>query len=118
MIGHALPVFQGYSSQYGHGLGNVLGGVMRAAIPFVSKLAKKAGTQLLDTGINYLQNSLTKRKSSSLGPPAKRRRRIVQTKRVASQPIPVHKRPTPSRGRIIRTKKPRRTRGDIFDIKT
>ena len=41
MIGHALPVYQGYRSQYGHGLGNVLGGVMRAAIPFVSKLAKK-----------------------------------------------------------------------------
>ena len=118
MIGHALPVYQGYRSQYGHGLGNVLGGVMRAAIPFVSKLAKKAGTQLLDTGINYLQNSLTKRKGSSFGPPAKRRRRMNQKKRVASRPFALHKRPAPTQGRVIRSKKPRRTRGDIFDVKT
>ena len=113
MIGHALPVFQGYSSQYGHGLGNVLGGVMRAAIPFVSKLAKKAGAQLLNTGIDYLQHNLSKRKREGSRPPAKRRRK--KTKRVALQPLLI-KRAAPTAAKIIRSKKPRR-REDIFDIK-
>lgn len=34
MIGHGVPVYQGYASQYGHGLGNVLRGYMRRAIPY------------------------------------------------------------------------------------
>ena len=64
MIGHALPVYRGYSSQYGHGLGNVLGGVVRAAVPFMANFAKKAGTKLLHEGVNFLQQKIAKRKAS------------------------------------------------------
>ena len=77
MIGHALPVYRGYSSQYGHGLGNVLGGVVRAAVPFLSNLAKKAGTKLLHQGIDFLQQKATKRKASQ--PPKKRAPKRKQT---------------------------------------
>ena len=116
MIGHALPVFRGYSSQYGHGLGNVLGGVLRAAIPFVGKLARKAGTQLVDTGIDYLQRNLLKRKASSAPKLPAKRRKIRQVKRVVSNPPKFHKRPPPGKAKVSRPK-PRR-KGDIFDIKS
>ena len=104
MIGHALHVFQGYSSQYGHGLGNVLGGVLRAAIPFVGKLAKKAGTQLLDTGIDFQQSSLLKRKVSSAPKLPARKRKISQVKRVISGPPKFHKRPPPGKAKVSQTK--------------
>ena len=113
MIGHALPVFQGYSSQYGHGLGNVLGGVFRAAVPLLGKFAKKAGTQLLDTGINYLQDKvLKKRKAPQHTPklPAKRRKVIIKKKKTGSRSV-AHKRRPPGKTLVSRRK------GDIFDIR-
>ena len=64
MIGHALPMYKGYSSQYGHGLGNVLGGVVRAAVPMVANLAKKAGAKLLHHGIDYLQEKISKKRKA------------------------------------------------------
>jgi len=42
MIGHGVPVYRGYASQYGHGFGNVLGGLVRSALPIVGKIAKSA----------------------------------------------------------------------------
>ena len=116
MIGHTLPVFQGYSSQYGHGLVNVLRGVLRAAIPFVGKLAKKARTKLLDTGINYLQSSLLKRKESSAPKLPAKRRKIRQVKRVVSSPPKFHKRPPLGKAKVSRPKPG--LKGDIFDIKS
>lgn len=75
MIGHALPVFKGYSSQYGHGLGNVLGGVVRAAVPYVTDFAKKAGVKLLNKGLDYLQEKIAKKRpAKSQNPPAKRQK--------------------------------------------
>lgn len=106
MIGHALPVYQGYSSQYGHGLGNVLGGVMRAAVPLLGKFAKKAGTQLLDTGIDFLQRQVTrKRKAPSAAPKLPPKRRKVVRKKTKRAPI---RRP-PGSAKLSRPK------GDIFD---
>ena len=70
-----MNVYQGYASQYGHGLGNVLGGVARAALPIVKNIAKKAGAQLLDTGLDFIQKKvIRKRKAAkrSTSRPAKR----------------------------------------------
>ena len=47
----SLGVYRGYSSQYGAGLGNVLGGVIRAAIPHVAPILKKAGMSAIDYGL-------------------------------------------------------------------
>ena len=110
MIGQALPVFRGYSSQYGHGLGNVLGGVVRAAIPVVTKYAKKAGVQLVDKGIDYLQNKVLKRKKkTSAKVPAKRRKVTKGTTSLK----PLHKKKRPP-GKPVSRAKPR-TKKDIFD---
>lgn len=56
--------FVGYNSQSGAGLGNVLSGIMRAAIPILGKtvkdVAKYAGRTFLQTGLRHL-NSGAKR---------------------------------------------------------
>ena len=120
MIGHALPVFQGYSSQYGHGLGNVLGGVFRAAVPFFSKLAKKtgpkliaklarkAGPPLLEKGIEYLQRGVRKRKApSTLQKRATKRRKVGR--------IQKHKKAPPKKKSNRRVGRPvGRRKEDIF----
>lgn len=110
MIGHALPVYKGYSSQYGYGLGNILGGVVRAAVPFMASMAKKAGSKLVREGINMLERKITKRKATK--PPQKhsvKRRKVARAPRAA-----VNKKP-------LRTTRTIRSRGrrklDIFDRK-
>ena len=102
MIGHAVPVYRGYSSQYGYGLGNVLGGMVRAAIPIVGNLAKKAGAQLLDTGLDYLQQKVRKRTASNAGLEA-RRRKTKRVKRPALHPRKNKKKKTPP-GRPVKLK--------------
>ena len=53
-----MSYYKGYMSQRGHGLGNVLGGILRAAIPIVGKtlkgVAKSTGRSLLRSGLQAL----------------------------------------------------------------
>ena len=90
MIGHALPVYQGYASQHGYGLGNVLGGIIRSAIPIVQNItrravktvggaAKTAGTDLLQTGLDFVAQKIAGRKRKSTpsnSKPTKKRKRM------------------------------------------
>ena len=101
-----MNVYQGYASQYGHGLGNVLGGVARAALPIVKNIAKKAGAQLLDSGINFIQSKIRKRK------PVKRAKSHA-VKRTTSHSTKHKKRKPPGKPvkRSNRKRKPR----DIFE---
>ena len=55
MIGHGMPVYTGYASQYGHGFGNILGGIVRSAIPFIKPIVKSAGRKLLKAGVNKIE---------------------------------------------------------------
>lgn len=113
MIGHSIPVYQGYASQYGHGLGNVLGGLIRSALPIVGKIAKSAGSQLLETGLNYVQNKIKRKRSPSAPKHAKRRKVTRQVKRTTSHPPIRHKRKTPP-GNPVRTIKRKKSPRDIF----
>lgn len=51
MRGGAVPVYRGYSSQYRAGLGNVLGGLVRAAVPKITPLLSKGAHSLLNFGL-------------------------------------------------------------------
>ena len=100
MIGHGVPVYGGYASQYGHGLGNVLGGIVRAAIPVVKPLMKSAGKQLLLAGAHHIKRRLTKKLT-------------VQKKRSPLHGTVKHKRKSPPGKRSVKKKTKRKPR-DIF----
>ena len=63
MIGHGMPVYTGYASQHGYGLGNVLGGLVRSAIPFIKPVVTSAGKKLLQEGVTRIQQKLNQSKS-------------------------------------------------------
>lgn len=48
--GNGLPVFRGYPGQRGHGLGSILGGLWRRALPFLKQGLAFFGKQALNTG--------------------------------------------------------------------
>ena len=56
-IGSGIPVYQPYS-QYGAGLGNLLGSLFRRAIPLLRKGASVIGKQALSTGGDILEDVL------------------------------------------------------------
>ena len=106
MIGQALPVYQGYASQYGHGLGNVLGGLVRSALPIVSRVAKAAGAELLKSGIEVI----TQKRNAQPKKRPKRTRRILPVSKS------VHKRKGPPGKRVIRKRSTKRSHPrDIFE---
>ena len=104
----SMPVFKGYQSQYGRGLGNVLSGLLRAAVPIVGPVIKNIGRSLLSAGANRLQNEV----ESRLGPwedrplrsaPKTRRTKVVKRKR------------TNAASSVRKRKKKTRGRTDIFE---
>ena len=77
-------MYQGYASQYGHGLGNVLCALIRSAMHLVGKVAKAAGTKLLETGLNYVSNNPWKRKAMSVPALGRKHQKTRQVKRINS----------------------------------
>lgn len=57
-VGTGIPVYQG-GNQYGQGLGNVLGGLFRSALPFLKSGAKVLGKTALSTGADIVQDVLS-----------------------------------------------------------
>ena len=79
-LGADLPMYGGVPMQRGHGLGNILRGVFKAAVPIVMPLlkrgAQKLGNVALNTGKNVVadivrgddvKSSLKRRGRESLG---------------------------------------------------
>ena len=89
-----LPVFREYNSQYGSGMGNVLGGIMRMAVKRLQKSLVRVGARRLERvmmiwGEVQLKSQLA-------------RRRVVRRPVKRSRPAPT--------GSLKRKAKPRRTR--------
>jgi hypothetical protein len=55
--GH-IPVFEGKIRQEGYGIGNILGGLFRSAMPLLKNIGKKVGSQLLQGGKDVLEDVL------------------------------------------------------------
>ena len=51
--GNGLPVFVGARMQRGHGIGSVIGGLLRGAIPLIKKGASAIGKQALRSGVEF-----------------------------------------------------------------
>ena len=101
-VGGRLPVFRGYSSQYGSGLGNILGGIMRRAIPIVAPMMKRLGRNLVKAGANKLIGVI----DDVPFPGGRRRRRTAPPSRGRA---PQHKRrPATRRAPVGRSKRRKR----------
>lgn len=80
MIGYGLNVYRGYGSQFGYGLGNVLGGIIRSAIPIVTPIAKRAGQELLLAGVKKIRRKMQQKKIQHQ-PPGKKVRRKKKSRK-------------------------------------
>jgi hypothetical protein len=56
--GGEMPVFTGARTQRGHGLGNILSGLLRRIFPFIKQNAKMVGTRALKTGMEIADDVL------------------------------------------------------------
>ena len=54
--GNGMPYFQGSPYQRGHGIGSFLGGLFRGALPLLKSGARAIGKELLQCGINVLDD--------------------------------------------------------------
>ena len=50
--GSGMPVYGGVSVQRGHGLGSILGGLFRSAMPVLKKVGKAVGKQVVRSGLD------------------------------------------------------------------
>lgn len=104
MIGHGLPVYRGYASQHGFGLGNILGGVIRSAIPFVAPIVKSAGREILLAGAKKIHRKLKKQKDV---------KRVVNKQNINTTRKGSRKKKMPP-GKIVQRKKKSKGPRDIF----
>ena len=56
--GGSIPVFSGAKYQRGHGIGSILSGVMKMALPVLKKGALTLGKTTLSTGMNIARDKL------------------------------------------------------------
>ena len=52
--GEEVPVFYGARTQRGHGLGSILGGLFRRALPFLASGAKILGQQAMNVASDMI----------------------------------------------------------------
>ena len=57
-VGRGHPVFTGARTQRGYGLGGILGGLFRSAMPLIKRGAKALGREALRTGVGIAQDAL------------------------------------------------------------
>ena len=114
--GNGLPVFVGSRGQRGHGLGSLLGGLFRSAMPLIRRGLAAFGKQALKTGLE-IANDVTE--GQAVKESAKRR--VGQgIKRFASGPFGSQqsgsgKRRKVKRIKVTRVNKKKTKFNDIFD---
>ena len=57
--GHGIPVYKGSGLQRGHGLGSILGGLLRSAAPLMKSAAKTIGREALNFGVGLAKDALS-----------------------------------------------------------
>ncbi len=57
-VGNGLPVFSGPRNQRGYGLGGILGGLFRSAMPLLKKGVSSLGREALSTGVSIAKDAL------------------------------------------------------------
>ena len=107
-----LPVFRGARTQRGYGLGSMLKGMLRSAVPFLKQGGKYLGKKALQTGLNVAQDvmngkNVKRATTSNLKKLARNLQPDVGKKK--------NKRRRPRKERTSVPKAKRRKTSDIFD---
>lgn len=118
-VGGSMPVFRGARMQRGYGLGGILKGLFKSALPIFKQSGKVIGKRALQSGINIAQYVM---KGNRLGSAS-----TAELKRITNQMKPTgrlgkkkisttHKKKNKRRSTIIPNKTKKRKRSpDIFD---
>ena len=112
--GSNLPVFQGVQYQEGYGIGNILGGLFRSALPLIKSAGKRLGKEVLTAGKDVLGDVLSGKniKSSLKRRGIERVQNMLETNIAPVAPKkPRLKTKSRNKTRIGRSKRQR----DIFD---
>lgn len=117
--GGSIPVFRGARMQRGYGLGGMLKGLFKSAVPILKQSGRLIGKRALQSGINIAQNVM---KGNRLGDAS-----TAELKRITKQIKPssrsrkkklstTHKKKSKGRPTLISSKTKKRKRSpDIFD---
>ena len=100
-----------YRGHYGEGLGDVLAGVARRAIPLMAPMARRLGSSLINKGLRALYGAV----GGTPAAPAAARRRRRRPAAAAPASRGVVKRKSAKRTSSLRRAKQARTKADIFD---
>lgn len=103
--GSGVPVYGGIKFQRGYGLGNVLGSLVRSAVPLLKQGAKAVGKRALKAGLSIAQDALSSSKSRVV------KRRRVKKRKPTKRKAPAKKHQSRKRRRVEKTAIHR----DIFD---
>ncbi len=114
--GDGISVFSGSRNQRGHGLGSLLSGLFRRAVPLLQRGLKTFGKQTLKTGLqiaNDVSDGQTIKESA-------KRRAVEGIKRFASSPLGSIQSDSGKRRKLSRVKKGKVIKkrpkfNDIFD---
>ena len=82
--GH-IPVFEGKIRQRGYGIGNILSGLFRSAMPLLKNLGKKVGSELLKGGKDVIGDVLSGQSIKS----SLKKRSLERAKRFFNNEIPM-----------------------------
>ena len=117
--------FRGARIQRGYGLGNILGGLFRSALPILKKGAKALGKQALQTGVEIASDALSGQNVKTSANQRLRQAGLQMTSLASRQLSKKRKTPpsknnrlkrkTPSVPHIKTSSKPKKRTLDIFD---
>lgn len=117
-IGSGLPIFVGSRGQRGHGLGSILGGLFRSAVPVVKRGLASLGKNAVKTGLSIASDVL---EGKNAGDSAKSRlaegiKNLVDDDEPVSRKRPLpQQQQAPRQRRKIRRKRIGVRQRDIFD---
>lgn len=103
--GMGIPVFRGAVMQRGHGLGSLVRGLFRSATPLLKKGAMALGKEVLNTGMNIMQDTMSGQSLKSVA-----KRNVSQAgKRLARKALDgARKKTQAGGGRFLLVKRKRR----------
>ena len=118
-IGGSMPVFRGATMQRGYGLGGMLKGLFKSAVPLLKQSGKLFGKRALQSGINIAQNVMKGNhlKNASTTELKRITKQIKPSSRSGKKKLStMHKKKSKGRPTIIFRKTKKRKRSpDIFD---